>query len=169
MPIMLRQPVRRLSQAEFGELAYSVMGCVFQIHQDLGRFFDEKIYKRELAHRHPGVQLRSSHRGHARHIQETSIHRRAGGWRWAFQEALTHLLGGEARVLADVEVRTSDHKLGHQKMRLAAPRVAFCLTTLPDADPDYESHARRLLRHTELDVILWANISLGSVTFTTIT
>ena len=57
MPIMLRQPVRRLSQAEFGELAYSVMGCVFQIHQDLGRFFDEKIYKRELAHRHPGVQL----------------------------------------------------------------------------------------------------------------
>ena len=53
-------------------------------------------------------------------------------------------------------------------MRLAAPRVAFCLTTLPDADPDYESHARRLLRHTELDVILWANISLGLVTFTTI-
>src|SRR5438093_1616675 len=57
MPVIVRTPLRRLSQAEFGELSYSVMGCVFQIHRELGRFFDEKIYKRELAHRHPGVQL----------------------------------------------------------------------------------------------------------------
>jgi hypothetical protein len=57
MPIILRTPVRRLSQAEFGELAYSVMGVVFEIHRDMGRFFDEKIYKRELAYRHPGVHL----------------------------------------------------------------------------------------------------------------
>jgi len=33
------------------------MGCIFEIHGDMGRFFDERIYKRELAHRHPGVQL----------------------------------------------------------------------------------------------------------------
>src|SRR2546422_1361553 len=57
MPIIIRTPIRRLSQAEFGELAYAVMRCVFQIHSELGRFFDEKIYKRELAHRYPGVQL----------------------------------------------------------------------------------------------------------------
>ena len=57
MPIILRTSVRRLSQAEFGELAYAVMACVFQIHRELGRFFDEKIYKRELAHRFSGVQL----------------------------------------------------------------------------------------------------------------
>src|SRR5262249_37067941 len=57
MPVILPTPVRRLSQAEFGELAYSVMGCVFQIHREMGRFFDEKIYKRELSHRHAGVQL----------------------------------------------------------------------------------------------------------------
>ena len=57
MPITLRTPIRCLTQAEFGELAHSVMGCVFQIHRDMGRFFDEKIYKRELAHRRSGVQL----------------------------------------------------------------------------------------------------------------
>ena len=57
MPVIVHTPIRRLSQAEFGKLAYSVMGCVFQIHHELGRFFDEKIYKRELAHRHPAVQL----------------------------------------------------------------------------------------------------------------
>ncbi len=32
MPITLRTPIRRLSQAEFGEVAYSVMNCVFEIH-----------------------------------------------------------------------------------------------------------------------------------------
>src|SRR5437667_11223204 len=57
MPVTLRIPIRRLSQAEFGELAYSVMGCIFEIHHDLGRFFDEKIYKRELANRFADVQL----------------------------------------------------------------------------------------------------------------
>ena len=54
-------------------------------------------------------------------------------------------------------------------MLLAARRVAFVLTALPEAGPDYESHALRLLRHTELEAILWANISLKLVTFATIT
>src|SRR5206468_11663186 len=86
-----------------------------------------------------------------------------------YEEALTHLLGGEAHVVAHVEVRTPEHTLGHQRMRLAAPRVAFVLTALPEADNDYESHTRRLLRHTELDAVLWANIYLKMVTFTAIT
>jgi hypothetical protein len=79
------------------------------------------------------------------------------------------LLGGEAQLLADVEVRTPEHVLGHQKMRLVAPRVAFVLTALPEAGAEYESHIRRLLHYTELDAILWANMSLKMVTFTAIT
>ena len=250
MPVILRHPIRRLSQSEFGELAYSVMGCVFQIHRDLGRFFDERIYKRELAHRHPGVQLEVpievthatftklhyidvlvngggpfefktveaitprhsaqllhymllAELGHGKlvnlrkesvehefvnstltHQDRTRFVVSDAAWSanipgaqefrsllvallrdWGtgldlqlYEEALTHLLGGEARVLTNVEVLTSDHKLGHQRMRLAAPRVAFHLTTLPEPDPDYESHARRFVRHTELEAILWANI-----------
>ena len=57
MPISTRIPIRRLSQAEFGEIAFEVMRHVFDIHNEIGRFFDEKIYKRELAHRLPGVLL----------------------------------------------------------------------------------------------------------------
>jgi GxxExxY protein len=260
MPITVRTPIRRLSQAEFGGLAYSVMGCVFQIHRDLGRFFDEKIYKRELAHRHPGVQLEvptevthdtfkavqyldvlvdqagpfefktvdaivPRHSAQLLHylllmelshgklvnlrkesveheFVNTSLRREnrvrfemedsmwiertpgAGRFRevltallgdWGtgldlglYEEAITHFLGGEARVMDQIEVRGSGHKLGHQKMRLAAPRVAFSLTALPEADADYASHTHRLLRHTALDAVLWANISLTRVTLTTI-
>lgn len=57
MPITTRFPLRRLSQAEFAELSYQVMNHVFAIHNEIGRFFDEKIYKRELAQRLPGVRL----------------------------------------------------------------------------------------------------------------
>jgi len=48
MPMTMSTRVRRLSQSEFGELAYDVMGCVFALHDELGRLFDETLYKREL-------------------------------------------------------------------------------------------------------------------------
>jgi GxxExxY protein len=222
MPIVLQPPIRRLSQAEFGDLAFGVMRCVFEIHQEMGRFFDEKIYKRELATRHPDVQLEvpieirhadftktqfldvvvagagvfefkaveaftPRHRAQLLHylllaevahgklvnVRPESVEQEfvnttlghadricfevnKGAWDdrvagaatfsetltailrdWGaglelqlYEEALTHFLGGEMKVLADVEVQMPDHTLGHQKMRLAAPRVAFKLTAL---------------------------------------
>ncbi len=57
MPITPLHPVRRLTQNEFAELSYEVMRCVFEIHNEFGRFFDEKIYKRELASRFPRVEI----------------------------------------------------------------------------------------------------------------
>src|ERR1700719_3854302 len=57
MPITLSVPMRRLSQLEFGALSFEVMRHVFAIHNEIGRFFDEKIYKRALADRLPGVRL----------------------------------------------------------------------------------------------------------------
>ena len=57
MPIIIQHPLRRLSQADFGALAYEMMRAVLELRDELGRFFDEKIYKRELAQRMAGVQL----------------------------------------------------------------------------------------------------------------
>jgi GxxExxY protein len=57
VPISISRPLRRLSQKEFGEIAYETMRHVFDIHRELGRFFEERIYKNELAYRLPGVQL----------------------------------------------------------------------------------------------------------------
>ena len=260
MPIIIQTPIRRLSQAEFGELAYAVMGCVFEIHSEFGRFFDEKIYKRELAQRFPGVGLEVpievtyasftklqyldvlvafgglfefkaaeafvprhpaqllhylllAELGHGKLVNvrtesvehefvNTTLTREdriefgitdthwnvqtpgAQSFRdvlvailrdWGtgldlliYEDALTHLLGGESHVLSNVEVLTPQHTLGHQKMRLAAPRVAFTLTALPEPDLNFESHLRCLHRHTDLEAILWANIALKKVTFTTI-
>ena len=57
MPITHSLRLRRISQQDFGELAYTVMEQVFAIHNEFGRFFDERIYKRALAARMTGIAL----------------------------------------------------------------------------------------------------------------
>jgi len=57
MPIRVSAKTHRLDQNDFGRITYDVMRCVFDIHNEFGRFFDEKIYKRELGRRYPGTQL----------------------------------------------------------------------------------------------------------------
>jgi len=251
MPIVVNHPIRRMSQTEFGTLAYEVMRTVFAIRDEFGRFFDEKIYKRELMHRFPGVELEVAVQvvhgtfrklylldvlvndgalfefktvdtlnprheaqllnylllvelAHGKLVNlrpevigqkfvNTSL-RLADrlqfvvdrcGWDdgvdgaglfqdtlsamlqdlgtglelTLYDEALVHFFGGEAQVIQDVEVRTPDHVLGSQKMRLAAPGVAFKITGLEESLKDFEAHALRLLQHTSLKAVLWANIS----------
>ena len=41
--------IRVMGQGEFGDVAYAVMERAFAVQNELGRFFDEKVYQRELA------------------------------------------------------------------------------------------------------------------------
>src|SRR5688572_20665469 len=51
MPIRTSIATNRITQAEFKDLAFEVMQHVFSIHNDFGCFFDERVYKHELASR----------------------------------------------------------------------------------------------------------------------
>ena len=51
MPITVHADIRHVSQAEFSPIAYDVMREAFAIHNDLGRFFDEDIYRNALVSR----------------------------------------------------------------------------------------------------------------------
>jgi GxxExxY protein len=57
MPIRCAAKIRQLNKDEFGSLSFDVMRDVFDIHNELGRFFHEDIYKRALAARRNDVQL----------------------------------------------------------------------------------------------------------------
>lgn len=86
-----------------------------------------------------------------------------------YEEALTHLLGGEAGVVRDVNVLSGDGTvLGTQRMRLCAPGAAFKLTTFSEPPPTFADHCQRLLRHLPLEAIQWVNIANQRVTFTTL-
>lgn len=60
MPIIPSIPTHRLSQSDFKDVAHEVIAHAFAIHSDFGRFFDEKIYKKELAAIMPGIELEAS-------------------------------------------------------------------------------------------------------------
>lgn len=81
-----------------------------------------------------------------------------------YEEALSHFLIGET----DVPVQGSSNALGVQRVRLAAPDVAFKLTSLTQRQEMFAVHARRLVEHTSLKAILWANVTHREVRFTTI-
>lgn len=51
MPIEIATPVHRISQKDFHSVDKLVTGMAFDIHNEFGRFCDEKIYQNELLHR----------------------------------------------------------------------------------------------------------------------
>jgi GxxExxY protein len=48
MPVTVHADTRRLEQSEFGQIAYRVMDHAFAIHNEMGRFLDEDIYRDAL-------------------------------------------------------------------------------------------------------------------------
>jgi GxxExxY protein len=91
-----------------------------------------------------------------------------------YDAALTHFLGGEQAVLQTVPVFGQTGHLADQRMRLAAPDVAFKITAIRD-DSDlstrlqaFEMQSRKLFQHTSLQAIHWANITHHQITFTTL-
>ena len=57
MPISIDADLVIPTQDEFASLAFDVMDCFFKVHNEIGRFCDEKIYKREVAKRFGGIRL----------------------------------------------------------------------------------------------------------------
>ena len=51
MPIHVDADIRHVDQDEFREIAYLVTGHAFAVHKEMGRFFDEDIYRDAVAAR----------------------------------------------------------------------------------------------------------------------
>jgi len=262
MPIHVHADIRYQNQDDFAQIAYAVMNHVFAVHNEMGRFFDEDIYRDAVAARigadaqtevridvqfedfrkkyyidllvgegavfelksvrRLGVAQRSqllnyllltelSHgklvnfrldlvehefvNTHLKRLDRTNFQVSERNWcelapaerplkDWLiallrdvgagldvnlYQAAVSHFFGCEDTALHDVEILSGDHKLGHQKVRLAMPNWAFKVTTIGQADhPRFEDQARRFLQHTRLHGIQWINITRQKVTFTTI-
>ncbi len=50
MPIEASIPLHAVLQSEFGAVAYEVVGYAFTVHKQLGRIFDESVYRNTMAH-----------------------------------------------------------------------------------------------------------------------
>ena len=260
MPIECKETIRNLNQDIFGTIAYEVMEQAFNVQNKLGRFFDEEIYQKELAHilnsravmeaeikvkyndfcktyfidllvdqgaifeLKTVKQLTDSHRAqllnyllptgsrhgklinfrpkrvehefvnttltHADRISflvddsewDTSVAHAlkirnlvenflrdwgAGLERQLYEDALTYFLGGKDLVIKKINIISEGRCIGHQKVRLAGNDTAFKFTALTDSLDDFEFHILRFLKHTDLECILWFNVTLQTVTMKT--
>jgi GxxExxY protein len=261
MPIEFRENFRVLDQRAFGEVAYEVMEKAFQVHNKLGRFFDEDAYQHELAHvfgsramievpigvKHDDFlktyfidllvdrgaifelktvsHLTDEHRAqlisyllmtggrHGKLInfrpervehefvnttltladrvtfdvddsawdasveQAPEIRHRVEAFLrdWGtgldlplYVDALTHFLGGEDRVVREIEVVSEGRCISHKKVSCAGANACFKITALSDKLESFESHALRFLQHTNLQHFLWINVTLRTVTMKTL-
>lgn len=260
MPIELSENIRALDQKEFGAIAYDVMEQAFQVHNKLGRFFDEDAYQHELAHvlqpravievgiivkhadfcksysidllvDHGAIfelktvsHLTDEHRAqllnylmltesyHGKlinfrpervehefvnttltHADRTTFKVDDLAWNasveqapeirryveeflrdWGtgldlqlYVEALTHFLGGEDRVVREIDVVSEGRCISHQQVRFAGEDAAFKFTALSGTLENFESHALRFLKYADLKHLLWINVTLRTVTMKT--
>jgi PD-(D/E)XK nuclease superfamily len=143
VPVQVRADVRHL------DIAYEVMDHVFAVHNDMGRFFDESIYRDALAARLP--QSRT----------EVLVE--------VYESAVSHRFGGDDGVTQEIDILAGNRRLGRQSVRLSSPDWAFKVTSIDDADlTHFEKHARRFLTHTALCGLHWINITRKCVTFSSI-
>ncbi len=84
-----------------------------------------------------------------------------------YVDALMHFLGGEDRVVQEINVVSEGRCIGHKKVWLAEPDTAFRFTALSGSLENFESHALRFLKHADLKHLLWINVALRTVTMKT--
>lgn len=85
-----------------------------------------------------------------------------------YTQAITHLLGGDERVLRQVPMTFKDRSVGSHRFHLATPDTAFMLTNFTRRGTAHEPQFQRLLDLSPLRQLWWVNISLHELTFVTL-
>ena len=85
-----------------------------------------------------------------------------------YRDAITHLLGGEARVIQAVPVYCGERFIGEQTVHTLTHDTAFALTALSRTPSRMEEHLLRFLRHTPLRCIQWINFNHHDIEFKTL-
>ena len=83
-----------------------------------------------------------------------------------YYEAMTHLLGGEERVIQEVPVVRQGIIVSKQRVHLLNKDTAFTITGNGDDMGTVEEHIRRFLSHTALQSVQWINLYHHDVTST---
>jgi len=50
MPVFIKEKIKRINQKEFYLIDKQIMKMAFELQNDLGRFYDEKVYNHELSY-----------------------------------------------------------------------------------------------------------------------
>jgi GxxExxY protein len=86
-----------------------------------------------------------------------------------YRDAITHFLGGEAKVVREVQITSTRGPIGKQKVHTLAPDIGFSVSASVHHPEVAEEHHRRFLQHTPLRAIQWVNLNRQAVSLHTLT
>jgi len=85
-----------------------------------------------------------------------------------YREAMTHLLGGQDRVVQPVTISSGERVVGEQAVHRLNRNTAFAFTAVTHEQDSMKEHQLRFLSHTPLECIQWVNFNHHQVEFTTL-
>ena len=85
-----------------------------------------------------------------------------------YTEVLCHMLGGTEETIHSIPIFYDGECVGNQQFHLFDRNSAFKISTITNGINCYEKNIRKLLSHTDLKQILWANFNHHDVVFKTI-
>jgi hypothetical protein len=168
MPVEYAAVPVAMGQEEFHAIDRIVMGEVFAMHISMGRFFDERIYQEELAHRcaNIGLEVGESFRGLLFELfDDLGLFLDAA----LYKEALLQLTQASGGSLQTVPVICGGRAAGFQNFYLLNPECAWHLSANRENQDSYEVHLTRLFRNTPLRAMHWINLNQRHVTLKTLT
>lgn len=85
-----------------------------------------------------------------------------------YLQALTHLLGGEEKVVREIDILSAGRIVYRQKARLLNDETAFKLTTIKGDRSNYRSQLKKFLSSSKLQFVHWINLNKHEVVFETV-
>lgn len=122
------------------------MGLSFDVHNELGRLMDERLYQGALI-ADWGAFL------------DVELYR----------DAILHFLGGARKLEHPVQIQSDGRIIGHQRMHLVDQSTALHVSPAAHHVRTYEKHLRRLLASTDLTTIHWINFNKRRIVLQTLT
>ncbi len=86
-----------------------------------------------------------------------------------YRDALFHFLGGEGRILKNVEIFQDGKRIGHQTMPLCGDTTTILLTSFQAEDgSNFLQQLRRMIQAARLEYAQWINVAREEITFRTL-
>jgi len=85
-----------------------------------------------------------------------------------FYDAIYHFRGGQDRAVRNLVVVNDSRVLGHQRVHVLNPTIAFRISSVTKDTRHYERNLQRFIHHTDLRAIQWINFSHRNIVFATI-
>jgi len=77
-------------------------------------------------------------------------------------------MGGKEKVIAPIDIIDNGKIIGQQKMSLLNQTTAFHFSAVSENYKNYIIHIERLLKHSNLQTILWINLNKEKIILKTI-